>query len=101
MDRAQDLRRLAITEDTDLGVTLAPALEADRANAPSPWWLGEAIGHADIAAACALRFTREAHPGLFDPARWPTLAAHADACEALSVFAEICQPLTVAMADEG
>jgi len=77
------------------------ALEADRANAPSPWWLGEAIGHADIAAACALRFTREAHPGLFDPARWPTLAAHADACEALSVFAEICQPLTVAMADEG
>ena len=76
------------------------ALEADRARSGSPWWLGEAIGHPDIAAACAIRFTREAHPGLFDAGRWPALAAHADRCEALPVFAEICQPLTVAMTDD-
>jgi glutathione S-transferase len=72
-------------------------LETDRARSPGPWWQGEAIGHADIAVACALRFTREAHAGLFDPARWPGLAAHAEACEALPVFRDICQPIVVTM----
>jgi len=72
------------------------ALEADRP-ARDGWWLGGPISHPDIAAACALRFTREAHPGLFDPARWPKLAAHGERCEALPVFKAICQPLTVAM----
>ncbi|MFI4933167.1 MAG: glutathione S-transferase family protein [Caulobacterales bacterium] len=76
------------------------ALEPDRARVTTPWWLGERISHADIAAACALRFTREAHPSLFDPARWPALAAHADACEALAAFQTICQPLTVTMAED-
>jgi len=74
-------------------------LEADRAAAPSPWWLGEAIGHADIAAACAIRFAREAHPGLFDAARWPALAAHADSAEALPALQAISQPIVVTMAD--
>jgi glutathione S-transferase len=77
------------------------ALEADRGRSSSAFWLGDAIGHADIAAACALRFTREAHPGLFDPARWPRLAAHAEQCEALPAFQAICQPLTVTMKDDG
>ncbi|HEY2706562.1 MAG TPA: glutathione S-transferase family protein [Caulobacteraceae bacterium] len=76
------------------------ALETDRATSPSAWWLGERIGHADIATACAIRFTREAHPGLFDPTRWPRLAAHADQCEALEAFQAICQPLTVTMPEE-
>jgi glutathione S-transferase len=71
------------------------ALEADRG--ASQWWLGEALGHADIAAACALRFTREAHPGLFDANRWPSLAVHGDRCEALGVFRAVRQPLTVTM----
>lgn len=75
------------------------ALDRDRAASPSPWWLGETISHADIAAACALRFTREAHPGLFDADRWPALAAHGYACEMLAPFRAICQPLTVRMAD--
>ena len=75
------------------------ALEAGRALSPSPYWLGNAIGHADIAAACALRFVSEAHPGLFDPARWPKLAAHGAQCEALPVFQAIRQPLTVTMKD--
>jgi glutathione S-transferase len=81
---------------TQIGDVLS-ALEADRALSPSAFWFGDALSHADIAAACALRFTREAHPGLFDPARWPKLAAHGDECEALPAFQAICQPLTVAM----
>ena len=50
------------------------------------------IGHADIAVACVLRFTGEAHPRLFDAARYPALAAHAARCEALPPFQEIVQP---------
>jgi glutathione S-transferase len=76
------------------------ALEADRARSAFAFWLGETISHADIAAACALRFTREAHPGLFDPARWPLLAAHGERCETLAPFQAICQPLTVTMKEE-
>ena len=76
------------------------ALEADRARSPSPFWLGEAISHADIAVACALRFTREAHPGLFDESRWPRLGAHSEQCEALAAFQAICQPLIVTMKDD-
>ena len=68
------------------------ALEVSRAAAASAFWFGDAIGHADIAVACALRFTREAHPGLFDETRWPGLAAHAAGCEAMAVFGEIAQP---------
>jgi glutathione S-transferase len=69
-------------------------LEADRAGRTSPFWFGERIGHADIVVACALRFTREAHPALFGEGRWPALAAHADHCEALPVFCEIVQPFS-------
>jgi glutathione S-transferase len=39
-------------------------LEADRAGCPSAFWFGDTIGHANIAAACAIRFTRDAHPAL-------------------------------------
>ncbi|MGY3530555.1 glutathione S-transferase family protein [Bradyrhizobium sp. USDA 4452] len=67
-------------------------LERERAAVPSPYWLGDRIGHADIAVACALRFTGQAHPHLFD-ARYPALKAHAARCEALPAFQEIVQPL--------
>jgi hypothetical protein len=40
-----------------------------------------------------LRFTTEAHPQLFDVARYPALAAHAARCEAMPAFVEIVQPL--------
>jgi glutathione S-transferase len=76
-------------------------LEADRARSASTFWLGDAIGHADIAAACALRFTDEAHPGLFEPSRWPRLAAHSAQCEALPAFQAIRQPLTVTVKEGG
>jgi glutathione S-transferase len=67
-------------------------LEADRAGRATYFWSGDSIGHADIAVACALRFICDAHAGLFDPRRWPTLAAHLATCERLAVFQEIAQP---------
>jgi glutathione S-transferase len=69
-------------------------LEQERAAIATPYWFGAAIGHADIAVACVLRFTGEAHPALFPAARYPALAAHSAACEALPVFQEIVQVLT-------
>jgi glutathione S-transferase len=77
---------------TQIGGVLE-VLEQERARIASPWWFGDRIGHADIAVACVLRFTSEAHPQLFDAARYPALAAHAARCEAMDVFREICQPL--------
>lgn len=68
------------------------ALETDRAGRTSPYWFGDAIGHADIAVACALHFAREAHPGVVEEARWPALAGHAARCAALAPFREIAQP---------
>lgn len=68
------------------------ALEGSRGDRVTPYWFGATIGHADIAVACALRFTREAHPGLFDEARWRALAAHVAACEDLPEFRAISQP---------
>jgi glutathione S-transferase len=69
-------------------------LEKERAAIDPPYWFGTRIGHADIAVACVLRFTGEAHPQLFSAARYPALAAHAARCEALPPFQEIVQPLT-------
>jgi glutathione S-transferase len=70
------------------------ALEKERVAVASPYWFGTSIGHADIAVACVLRFTGEAHPALFSAARYPALSAHAAACEALPPFREIVQPLS-------
>jgi glutathione S-transferase len=68
-------------------------LEKERTALKTPYWFGKDIGHADIMVACALRFTGEAHPALLGAARYPALAAHAAACEALPAFGEIMQPL--------
>jgi glutathione S-transferase len=68
-------------------------LEQERVAVETPYWFGERIGHADIAVACVLRFTSEAHPQLFEAARHPALAAHAAHCEALPPFQEIAQTL--------
>ena len=67
-------------------------LEADCAARASDYWFGSLIGHPDIAVACALRFAREAHPGLVVPADYPALTAHAARLEALPVFRKIDQP---------
>src|SRR5262252_8943656 len=68
-------------------------LEKERAAVKTPWLYGERIGHSDIALACVLRFTGEAHPELYKAARYPALAAHSSQCEALPAFKEIVQPL--------
>jgi len=68
-------------------------LEKARDDVDTPWWFGNSIGHADIAVACVLRFAGEAHPALFPAARYPALAAHCAACEALPAFQEMAQPL--------
>ena len=68
-------------------------LEKERAAIGASYWFGERIGHADVAASCALRFTSEAHPQLFGEVRYPMLALHAARCEALPEFQEIVQPL--------
>lgn len=69
------------------------ALEEDRARHTTRFWFGDQITHADIAVACVIRFTREAHAGLFDEGRTPALARHAEICEALPPFQDIVQPL--------
>lgn len=76
---------------TQVGGVLA-MLEAERAAQSTPFWGGNAVGHADIATACALRFVGEAHPGLLETGHTPALAALADRCEAMDAFRAICQP---------
>jgi glutathione S-transferase len=71
------------------------ALEADRARRTTQHWLGASLSHADIAVACVLRFLAESHPGAFELAAFPTLAAHSAACESLPVFQKISQPFSV------
>jgi glutathione S-transferase len=70
-------------------------LDAERAQRPNAFWFGEALSHADIALACALRFTREAHAALFESLSVPALRAHAARCEALPQFQQVVQPLKV------
>ena len=69
------------------------ALEQECAAVKTPYLFGERIGHSDIAIACVLRFTGEAHAALLDAGRYPALVAHAARCEALAPFREIVQPL--------
>lgn len=69
-------------------------LESQRERRKTDFWFGDKINHADIAVACVLRFVREAHPGVFDPERWPVLNAHAARCEALPVFQAVVQVFT-------
>jgi len=78
--------------EAQIGGVLA-VLEKERAAAKTPWLYGERIGHSDVAVACVLRFTSEAHPQLLDAARYPALIAHSARCEALPAFQEIVQPL--------
>ncbi|MEW9837561.1 glutathione S-transferase family protein [Mesorhizobium marinum] len=67
-------------------------LEEDRAERQSAWWFGDAIGHADVAVACAIRHTTEALPDVVAMQDYPELRAHCERLEALPVFREISQP---------
>jgi glutathione S-transferase len=70
------------------------ALERARQTRTSPHWLGDSVSHADIASACALRFTSEAHAGALDLSQFQALSTHATRCEALPEFREIYLPIT-------
>jgi glutathione S-transferase len=74
-----------------IDATLA-VLEADRAARPSPYWFGEAIGHADIAVAASIRHLADSHPEFADLSGRPALGAHCARLEALDVFRKISQP---------
>ena len=67
------------------------ALEKERVTVTTPYLFGNRIGHSDIALACTLRFTKEAHPPLFSARAYPALSGHAALCEALPPFKEIRQ----------
>ncbi|HET6282355.1 MAG TPA: glutathione S-transferase family protein [Polyangia bacterium] len=69
-------------------------LQADLAGRGTPYWLGSTLSHADVAFACALRFTAEAHPTLFDPGRYRALAEHSRRCEERAEFRAVYQPIT-------
>jgi glutathione S-transferase len=69
-------------------------LESERAARPGDFFF-ESFSHADIAVACALRFTAEAHPSLLRARARPALAAHAAHFEAIDLFQRIAQPLDV------
>ncbi|MDC7675696.1 glutathione S-transferase family protein [Asticcacaulis machinosus] len=66
-------------------------LEAERVKLTTPFWFGDAPGHADIAVACMLRFIAEAHDGLLNFTACPALSAHHNTCEALPVFQAVAQ----------
>lgn len=75
-----------------IAATLA-LLEAGRAAVRTPYWFGEAIGHADIAVVAALRHFSDSHPELAPMvAQHPALDAYFQRLEALPVFREISQP---------
>ncbi len=76
---------------TQIETTLS-VLEQERAERKSPYWFGDTLSHADIAVACALRHMNDSHYGLIDMARFPALAAHSAALEAMPVFQTISQP---------
>jgi glutathione S-transferase len=70
---------------TQITATVAE-LEAGRAGQSAPYWLGDRIGHADVAVVCALRFAIDAHADLVDMASYPALKTHRERLEALPVF---------------
>ena len=75
---------------SQIAATLA-MLERDRASHPDGCWFG-GFTHADIAVAACLRHVNEAHPGLIDWTRLPSLDDHCRRMEALPLFREISQP---------
>jgi glutathione S-transferase len=73
--------------------TLA-ALERERAQRSTPYFLGHRPSHPDVMMTCVVRFVREAHPQLFDVAKYTRLTASAEACELLPEFQRVVQPIT-------
>ncbi len=75
---------------TQIGGTLA-LLERERAAQSSAYWGGEAVGHADIATACALRFVTDVHGAVIQRADYPAITVLWEKLEATPEFTEIQQ----------
>ena len=67
------------------------ALELSRTEVSGDWWFGNAIGHADIAVACAFRHLTEALPDVVAPHQYPAVRAHCARLEVMPVFADHSQ----------
>ncbi len=72
--------------------TLA-ALESDRSERQTLWWLGDDLTHADVAVACTLRFLKEAHGEIYRSLACPILEEHGSRSEALPAFQAIYQTI--------
>jgi glutathione S-transferase len=79
-----DRCRLQIGESLDL-------LEAERQLRPTRYLFDDHLSHADVMLTTMTTFASEALEGEFDWSRWPAIAAHAAACEALPAFREVRQ----------
>jgi glutathione S-transferase len=79
-----------------IGETL-DLLDAERRACAASFWYGDALSHADVAVACAVRFVGEAHPGLLRERERPALQAHAERCEGMALFQKAVQALHVAI----
>lgn len=75
---------------TQIGGTLG-LLERERAAQSGDWWGGEAMGHADIATACAFRFVTDVHGAIIKREDYPAITALWQRMEATPEFAEIQQ----------
>ena len=79
-----DRCRLQIGETLDL-------LEAERELRPTRYLFDNALSHADVMLTTLWSFITEPLEGEFEWSRWPALAEHAAACEALPAFTAIRQ----------
>ncbi len=80
-ERQHEPWRQRVSDQLDHGLK---ALEAE---APAAGWVGgEGIGHADIAIACMVGFTKDQFPEQFDTTSCPCLLAHSARAEALPEF---------------
>lgn len=70
----------------------AAVLEGECSRRRSDHWFGDALTHADLTVACALRHWREALPDLFDATAYPALTQMAERLESTALFREISQP---------
>lgn len=61
-------------------------LEEAAAKRSAEWMSGDALGHADVAAATSLTFMVDALPDRFDVSQWPKLMELRAACEARPEF---------------
>jgi glutathione S-transferase len=69
------------------------AFEKERASIQSHWWLGEKVGHPDLAVGIVLHFLEQGVPQLVSELPLPALRAHKERCRELRPFIEYDDPL--------